>query len=334
MLKKLFLLTVTIIAITLSALYLYVNDNVNQKIPIISPLLITIEKGTTVNSLSQELVEKKWLKSNFWLKLYVKFNPELASLKQGSFLIPPNITYVDLLTHIVTGDEHQFSITFIEGSTLKDWLVLLSSNQNLTHNLADLSINNLARKLGINRNNPEGLFFPDTYFFTVGTTTFDILLRAHKRLNQELQLLWDNRAANLPYQTPYQALIMASIIEKESAVQSEHAIISSVFVNRLNRKMRLQTDPTVIYGLGERYKGDIKRVHLREKTAYNTYRIDGLPPTPIAMPGKLALKAAMNPETTDYLYFVSNGFGQHVFSETLKEHNKAVAQYLLAIKNK
>lgn len=333
MLKKLFFSAVMLVVISLTALYSYINYNVNQKVPLVEPELITISKGMTINSFSRMLVDKKWIDSRLWLKAYIKLSPELSVLKQGSYLIPIDITYVDLLKLIVSGKEHQFAITFIEGSIFKDWLVVLSNNKNITHNLSDSSIKDIAQKLSLKHENPEGLFFPDTYFFTVGTTELDILARAHQRMLKELEILWSNRVDNLPYENSYQALTMASIIEKESGLHSEHPIISSVFINRLNKKMRLQTDPTVIYGLGDRYKGDIKRVHLREKTAYNTYRIHGLPPTPIAMPGKLALKAAMNPDTTDYLYFVSDGYGKHVFSKTLKEHNKAVAQYLLATKN-
>ncbi|XPF95338.1 endolytic transglycosylase MltG [Colwellia sp. RE-S-Sl-9] len=334
MLKKLVFSAILILILLPVALYSYINHEVHKKIPLLEPELITINKGTTISSFSRELVKKGWIETNFWLKAYIKLTPELSALKQGSFLIPTGINYVDLITLLVKGKEHQFAITFIEGSTLKDWLIALANDKNLTQKTSDLSVNNVAEYLGVEHQNAEGLFFPDTYFFTSGTSTLEILRRANKRMTKELESLWNERDPDLPYENAYEALIMASIIEKESALQSEHPVISSVFINRLNKKMRLQTDPTVIYGLGDRYKGDIKRVHLREKTAYNTYRIHGLPPTPIAMPGKLALKAAMHPDTTDYLYFVSDGYGKHVFSKTLKEHNKAVAEYLLATKSK
>jgi len=332
MLKKILFSIALIGILSLVALYSYMNHQVHQKINITEPEFITISKGMTVNSFSRLLVEKKWIPTRLWLKAYIKFTPELSVLKKGSYLIPVDITYVELLKLLVEGKEHQFSITFIEGSTFKEWLIVLKNNKTLTHTLNTLSVIDIAKKLALTQNNPEGLFFPETYFFTLGTSDLDILRRANKSMNELLETLWANRDDDLPYSHSYQALIMASIIEKESGLHSEHPIISSVFINRLNKKMRLQTDPTVIYGLGERYKGDIKRSHLREKTAYNTYRINGLPPTPIAMPGKLALTAAMHPDTTDYLYFVSNGYGKHVFSKTLKDHNKAVRQYLLATK--
>ena len=334
MLKKLLFSAILFAVLFIVTLYGYMNQQVNKKIPLIEPELITITKGATLSSFSRELVKKGWISTNVWLKAYIKLTPELSALKQGSFLIPTDITYVELINLLVNGKEHQFAITFIEGSTLKDWLIALSNNKNLTQKTPDLSVNTIAEHLGLEHENPEGLFFPDTYFFTSGTSTLEVLRRANNRMDKELSSLWHERDADLPYENAYEALIMASIIEKESALQSEHPVISSVFVNRLHKKMRLQTDPTVIYGLGERYKGDIKRKHLREKTAYNTYRIDGLPPTPIAMPGKLAITAAMHPDTTDYLYFVSDGFGKHVFSKTLKEHNRAVADYLSATKSK
>lgn len=333
MVKKLFFSILLIGAFFLIVLYGYINHQVNQKINIIEPEFITINKGMTISSFSRMLIEKEWIDTRFWLKAYIKLMPELSSLKKGSYLIPVGITYVELLKLLVEGKEHQFSITFIEGSTFKEWLIVLKNNKRLTHTLNRLPVKVIAEKLTLTHENPEGLFFPDTYFFTIGTSDLDILRRANKSMNEQLETLWANRNDDLPYSHSYEALIMASIIEKESGLHSEHLIISSVFINRLNKKMRLQTDPTVIYGLGERYKGDIKRAHLREKTAYNTYRINGLPPTPIAMPGKLALTAAMYPDTTDYLYFVSNGYGKHVFSKTLKDHNKAVAQYLLATKH-
>lgn len=333
MLKKLLLSVIIFAVIASITLYSYMGQQVNKKIPLIQPEIFTIDKGATVSSFSRELVKKGWIDTNIWLKAYIKLTPELSALKQGSFLIPTDITYLELIELLVNGKEHQYAITFIEGSTLKDWLITLSKDKRLTQEKTDLTVSNITEHLGIEHENPEGLFFPDTYFFTSGTSTLEILRRANNRMHKELAFLWNERDIGLPYENSYEALIMASIIEKESALKSEHPIISSVFVNRLNKQMRLQTDPTVIYGLGDRYKGDIKRSHLREKTAYNTYRINGLPPTPIAMPGKLALKAAMHPETTDYLYFVSDGYGKHVFSKTLKEHNRAVAEYLLATKN-
>jgi len=337
MIKRLLQLTLIFFVLTISALtagYFYIDEKANQLLNIKSPEIVTISQGTSISSFSRLLVKKGWIDSRLWLKAYVKLRPDLASLKKGTYSIPTGINTIELLTLLVSGKEHQYSITFIEGSTFKDWLAVLSANANLVHNVSDLEVEEIAKRLGLSQTNPEGLFFPDTYAFTIGTSELDILKRANQKMAQQLSTFWNERADNLPYSSAYEALIMASIIEKESGKHSEQPIISSVFVNRLNKRMRLQTDPTVIYGLGDRYKGDIKRSHLKEKTAYNTYRIDGLPPTPIAMPGLLALKAVMHPSTTNYFYFVSNGNGKHVFSKTLKEHNKAVAAYLRATRSK
>ncbi|REL27182.1 endolytic transglycosylase MltG [Thalassotalea euphylliae] len=305
------------------------SNAMNTSLNIEKTQLITISTGETMHRFSQSLVEQKLIANRFWLRNYARLNPERAALKTGTYQVTSEDTLMSLIDKISQGKEYQAQITFIEGTTLKEWLVQLQNNPMIEASDASIKLEVLVEQLGLNIEQPEGWFFPDTYAFTVGTKDVELLKRAHQRMSVTLATEWQQRAPNLPYQTPYQALIMASIIEKETGLVSEQQRIASVFVNRLRKKMRLQTDPTVIYGLGERYQGDITRAHLREKTAYNTYRINGLPPTPIAMPGLSAIKAALNPEQSDYLYFVSKGNGSHQFSKTLTEHNQAVRKYQL-----
>jgi len=312
--------------------YIYVT--VNQPILLNQSQLITIEKGTSFASLTSRLVDMQVIDDRFALRNYVRFNPDLSAIKSGTFEMTPGISQKELLMLFVKGKEHQFSITLVEGHTLKQWLEHISNNKHLKHTLTDTSYENIAKRLGIEQSHPEGLFFPDTYAFTKGTTDISILKRSYKRMKKVIEQAWLERDKNTPYKSQYEALIMASIIEKESGAHAEHSVIGSVFANRLHKGMRLQTDPTVIYGLGDRYKGDIKRKHLREYTKYNTYRINGLPPTPISMPGFSAIKGTLNPATTEYFYFVSDGYGRHVFSTNLQDHNKALAKYLKVISNR
>ncbi|ASP49593.1 endolytic transglycosylase MltG [Cognaticolwellia beringensis] len=314
-------LLVVIIVMLMSAM------KVQQPLVIKQAEFITIKPGTSFNAFTKQLVNKGWLENNFWLRSYVKFNVEQSKIKSGTYQVQANTPTLELLNLVVSGKEHQFSITFIEGSTFKQVLAQLAAHQHITHKLADQTPIDIAKLLSIEQDNPEGWLFPETYAFTQGTADISIIKRAFEKMQSALNLQWNNRAVGLPYKSPYQALIMASIIEKESGRHAEHPRISSVFVNRLNKSMRLQTDPTVIYGLGERYKGDITYAHLREKTAYNTYKINGLPPTPIALPGAQALHAALHPESSNYLYFVSNGRGEHIFSTNLADHNRAVTKY-------
>jgi len=289
---------------------------------------IKIKPGSSISSFAKQLAQMQWIPTHFWLRNYGRLYPQKANIKAGTYQVHKDSTLAQLLTQLVEGKEHQFSITFIEGTRFEDALAILAEHPYINHTIAGVEISQVATTLGINYANPEGWLFPDTYAFTADTQDITLLKRAYVNMQEILNELWQSRADNLPYKTPYQALIMASIIEKETSYIAEQPIISSVFVNRLRKRMRLQTDPTVIYGLGERYQGDITRAHLREKTAYNTYRINGLPPTPIALTGLSALKATLNPATSGYFYFVSGGDGKHVFSKTLAEHNLAVKRYL------
>ena len=233
------------------------DKKLTSAINLTQPYLLTIEKGTTFHSLSREFVKLSWVETRFWLRSYGKIYPNEVKIKAGTYKILPNTRIIDLLEQVVSGKEHQFSITFIEGSTFKDSLKVLAATDRIEHTLANKTIAHIAKQLKLNHTNPEGLLFPDTYAFISGTSDLELLKRASNKLNAELSTLWDARADNLPYETAYQALIMASIIEKETSYIPEQPLISSVFVNRLAKRMRLQTDPTIIYGLGERYTGDI-----------------------------------------------------------------------------
>lgn len=289
---------------------------------------LKIKPGSSISSFAQKLEQMQWIPTRFWLRNYGRLFPQNANIKAGTYLITKNSTLAQLLTQLVEGKEHQFSVTFIEGTRFKDALTILAEHPYIKHSIQDIDISKIATTLGVEAKNPEGWLFPDTYAFTADTLDITLLKRAYTNMQAQLNKVWQKRAENLPYRTAYEALIMASIIEKETSYIAEQPLISSVFVNRLRKNMRLQTDPTIIYGLGDRYQGDITRAHKREKTAYNTYRINGLPPTPIALSGLSALKATLHPSTSEYFYFVSNANGRHVFSKTLSEHNSAVRDYL------
>jgi UPF0755 protein len=235
---------------------------------------------------------------------------------------------IDILERMQKGEVKLYSFTIVEGWTFRQLLEELGKNTNLQHTLGGANAGRVVMAaLDQEEMHPEGRFLPDTYLFAKGTTDIEFLRRAHTALQNRLQLEWEGRAAGLPLRTPYEALILASIIEKETAVPAERSLIAAVFINRLNKRMRLQTDPTVIYGIGEGFDGNIRFRDLRQDTPYNTYTRAGLPPTPIALPGADAIHAALHPAVSPALYFVAKGDGSHIFSDNLTAHEAAVDQF-------
>lgn len=281
------------------------------------------------------LVRDKLISNSRWFSWLLRVEPALAEFKAGTYRFTPGMTVRQMLKLLASGKEAQFNARFIEGSRLRDWLQLLQQSKYLKHTLAGKSEAEIATLLSMpNGDNLEGRLYPDTYLYTAGMSDIALLKRAQLRMNKALQSAWEKRDTSLPYKKPEDLLTMASIVEKETAVPEERSKVASVFVNRLRLGMRLQTDPTVIYGMGDSYKGDITRKALETATAYNTYLIAGLPPTPIAMPGEASMKAAANPAKTPYLYFVANGKGGHTFTTNLAGHNQAVRAYRQAMKEK
>ena len=309
--------------------YQSVLDLPKQRLSLQQPTTLTIPTGYTASRLIQELSERHWLDEPFKLKLLFKLQPELTKLRSGEYEIRVGDTLKTLLERLISGRSVQYRVTLIEGATVKEMLDSLADNPQLEKTLSATDAISLSAELGLSADSAEGLFLAETYYFERGTTDRELLLRAHKMLNEVLNKHWQSRDLTLPLNSPYEALTLASIIEKETGLSSERGQISGVFIRRLNRGMRLQTDPTVIYGLGERYQGNLTRKHLREATPYNTYTIPALPPTPIALVGEEAIVAAINPEPGKALYFVAKGDGSHQFSDTLEQHNRAVREYQL-----
>lgn len=331
MIKKLFLALLLLAAIAVGGFF-YVKNNVEQFVQqplrLDEPQLVTVKRGNNLNTIITTFSENDWIDAPQYDSLVRRFHPELTQLKVGTFQITPDMTFAQAVETIISGKEYQLAITFIEGSTFKEWRELFANAEHLEHKTEQMSEADIAAALGIEREKLEGLFLAETYHYSVGDSDLDILNRANRKLEAILKNSWEARQQNLPLKNSYEALILASIIEKETSVPSERERVAAVFVNRLNKRMRLQTDPTVIYGMGDRYDGNIRKKDLREPTPYNTYVINGLPPTPIAMPGEASILAAVNPEDSNYLYFVASGKGGHVFSKNLRDHNRAVQQYL------
>lgn len=265
----------------------------------------------------------------FYLALVGRITGMASRLQAGEYRITAAMSPLQLLAAMERGDVIQYGFTIVEGWNLRQVLDALAVHGYIVHSEPPLSAAALAKAFELETKTAEGWLYPDTYHFPRNETDLSVLRRAHNAMRKVLEAEWSQRAEGLPYANAYEALIMASIIEKETAVESERQQIAGVFVRRLQKGMRLQTDPTVIYGMGERFDGNIRRADLLKATPYNTYTQDGLPPTPIAMPGRASIYAALHPEPGDSLYFVSRGDGSHVFSATLKEHNQAVREFQL-----
>lgn len=328
------LIVVALAAAVAYSLYSRIIGFAEQPLNPSSTELLTVKPGTGRVALANLLEEQKLVTDAQWLPWLLRVDSSLAHYKAGTYRLTPGMTVRELLQLLVSGREAQFSIRFIEGTRFSEWLPILQQAPYLAHDLKGLTNTEIAQKLGIKQGSAEGWLFPDTYHYVAGTSALDILRRAHRRMEKELTGAWDGREKGLPLQSPYELLTLASIIEKETSIESERTRVSSVFVNRLRLGMRLQTDPTVIYGMGEQYDGNITRKDLQTPTAYNTYTISGLPPTPIAMPGLASLNAAAHPDTTQYLYFVADGRGGHQFSTNLNAHNQAVRNYVKQLREK
>jgi UPF0755 protein len=290
---------------------------------------ITIKPNSGLKSIANQLVAQQVIPDALPFIVLVKLLGKESFLQAGDYTLNKNVSPYQLTLSLNHGKATQGSITFIEGKTFKQMRAKLAKNSAVKTTIADLTDAEVMAVVGKGEKHAEGLFFPDTFYFDRNTADTVLLKRAYDIMQIKLAEAWANRASGLPYKNSYEALIMASIIEKETGKGSERPMISGVFLNRLRIGMRLQTDPTVIYGMGDKYDGNIRRKDLTTDTIYNTYTRDGLPPTPIAMPGLASIEAALHPEKTKALYFVGKGDGSHQFSNSLVEHNRAVAKYQL-----
>jgi len=293
------------------------------------PVLFSVPQGATFTEVVRKLESQGLVGQSFWLRLHGRLNPEQTRIKAGDYEFLDGMSPKAMVGLMVSGAIKHWYVQFIEGWTFQDMRQALARSERLQHVTRQWTSAEIMSAVGAEGEHPEGRFFPDTYAFTSSETDLDILKRAFSKMETVLAEEWAAREEGLPYDNPYEALIMASIVERETGAPGERDQVAGVFVRRLQKGMRLQTDPTVIYGMGDSYKGRIGRKDLRTHTPYNTYRIDGLPPTPIALPGRDAIHAALHPDDGEALYFVARGDGSHKFSRTLAEHQKAVREYQL-----
>jgi len=315
-----------IVAIICSVAWFYHHVNKDIQLPVI-PYEFSIEQGNSLKNISQQLADAGILPNSWSFILLARLMGHESALKAGDYILNRHFSQVALLEYLIEGDIKQNEIRFIEGWTFLQLRNALNKHPSIRHDTVNLSGQEILQIIGASETAPEGLFFPDTYYFIKNSSDVEILRRAYVRMQDQLTAVWSQRNESIPLDTMYDALVLASIVEKETGMESDRAEIAGVFVNRLRLGMRLQTDPTVIYGIGETFDGNLRKKDLQTDHAYNTYTRAGLPPTPIALPGLTSIQAAVNPAKTNALYFVAKGNGESKFSTNLADHNRAVAKY-------
>jgi len=326
---KLLLLALLLSVGGATGLWFKINQYLDSPMPLTTAQQYELPHGSHFIRVVNDLARMGVVRNPRYLRWYGRLSGQATHIKAGEYTIEPGSTPRQLLAMLVAGKVRQYSLTLVEGWNFKQVMQAIHQHSALKHTLEALDNKTIMQRLQHEGQHPEGRFLPDTYYFPRGQSDVDFLQRAYQAMETTLQKAWQQRAANLPFEGPYDALILASIVEKETGLASEREAIAGVFVRRLKKRMRLQTDPTVIYGMGERYKGNIRKDDLLRDTPYNTYRRSGLPPTPIAMPGRDAIRASLHPDNSNNIYFVARGDGGHHFSATLTEHNEAVIRYQL-----
>ncbi|MCC8996999.1 MAG: endolytic transglycosylase MltG [Nitrosomonas sp.] len=312
------------VILAVSWLYLHVHSSITLPA---TPFELSIESGSNLSQVSQQLVDAGLIPSKWPFILMARYLGQESAIKAGDYEISEGLTQIALLRYLAKGDIKQRDIKFIEGWTFTQMRKALDDHPDIKHDSSELTDQQILQHIAAKEALAEGLFFPDTYFFVRGESDLNILRRAYQVMNNHLQTHWSTRSESLPLSTPYEALILASIIEKETGIENDRPEIAGVFINRLRKGMRLQTDPTVIYGMGKEFNGNLRKKDLLADQAYNTYTRSGLPPTPISLPSLASIRATLNPAQTDALYFVAKGNGESHFSTNLTDHNKAVNEY-------
>lgn len=325
LIRNLSLLGIAAVIVLAFIFYRYVN----MPITLEKDVVVTIPSGASLGQVTRQLNREGIIEKPLYWKVLARITGSANRIKAGEYRLSGSLTPGEILSMLVAGKTLQYNLTIPEGWTFRQMLDAIRNKAEIRHTLDSQDGEKIMKLLGEPGEHPEGHFLPETYFFTRNTPDIDILRRSHQAMKTLLAREWDKRVEGLPLKTPYEALILASIVEKETGAADERPMIAAVFINRLRKGMRLQTDPTVIYGMGDSYRGNIRKKDLLRDTPYNTYTRKGLPPTPIALPAASSLHAVLHPADTKALYFVASGGGRHYFSNSYEEHRKAVIKYLL-----